>query len=240
METVRVIKVNIGSPSELQVSLREESARLWNSMVKLHKYCRRRHWKWPTKSDLEKHYKGRFNLHSQTIQALIKKFIANIDSTRTKRKDGDKQARYPWRDKKRFQAVMWKASALKRKGNTLSLSNGKGQKRLKLRIPNDLPMGKLVAVELGFRELRLTLSQDVGKVKSAGDNVVAMDAGVIHLGVLTDGVKSIGVVGRGLRSLTQGKNKQLAHYQRLLSKVNKGSRQHRKLRVAKAKMLTRY
>ncbi len=52
------------------------------------------------RNKLEKHFKGRFNLHSQTIQALIQKFCANIEATKTRRADGDKLARYRWRDKK--------------------------------------------------------------------------------------------------------------------------------------------
>ena len=37
--------------------------------------------------------------------------------------------------------------------------------------------------------------------------------GIIHLAVMTDGIQSSGVVGRGLRSLVQGKNRRLAIYQ---------------------------
>lgn len=202
MKDVRVIKI-IGQPTQSQTVLREESARLWNRLVRLHKYCRKRHWRWPTQGMLEKHFKGRFALHSQSIQALIGKFIANIDSTRTKRLEGDKKARYPWRDRKRFQIVMWKASAIKRNGNRLVLSNGKNGRKLCLKLPTNLPPGKIVGAELGFRELRLTISNEVAKPQSAGQNTVAADMGVIHLAVMTDGVTSQAIVGRGLRSLVQ-------------------------------------
>ena len=90
MKDFRVIKVNIGTPTRRQTELRVEAGRLWRRLVRLHKYCRRRHWAWPSESQLKQHFKGRFGLHSQTIQALIEKFIANIDSTRTKRSAGDK------------------------------------------------------------------------------------------------------------------------------------------------------
>jgi putative transposase len=240
MKDVRVIKINIGAPTTAQTLLRLESGRLWQRLVKLHKYCRRRQWQWPTQGQLEKHFKARFNLHSQTIQAIIGKFVANIDSTRSKRKSGDKKARYPWRDKKKFQVVMWKAGAIKRQGNRLSLSNGKTGQKLQVKLPTNLPMGKIVAAELGFRELRITLSNEVVEPLSAGLNVVAGDMGVIHTTVMTDGVKSLGIVGRGLRSLIQGKNRKLAIYSELLSKTKKGSRRNRKLRIAKARMLAKY
>ncbi|MCD8476002.1 MAG: hypothetical protein LRY40_05945 [Shewanella fodinae] len=240
MKDVRVIKINIGAPTTAQTLLRLESGRLWQRLVKLHKYCRRRQWQWPTQGQLEKHFKARFNLHSQTIQAIIGKFVANIDSTRSKRKSGDKKARYPWRDKKKFQVVMWKAGAIKRQGNRLSLSNGKTGQKLQVKLPTNLPMGKIVAAELGFRELRITLSNEVVEPLSAGLNVVAGDMGVIHTTVMTDGVKSLGIVGRGLRSLIQGKNRKLAIYSELLSKTKKGSRRNSKLRIVKARMLAKY
>ena len=114
---------------------------------------------------------------------------------------------------------MWKPSAIRRHGNRLSLSNGAGRKKLTVKLPASLPSGKIVAVELGFRELRLTLSQTVAEPVSAGMNVVAADMGIIHLAVMTDGIQSSGVVGRGLRSLVQGKNRRLAIYQTALSKA---------------------
>jgi putative transposase len=239
MDLTTVIKINLGDPTAHQTQLRKESARLWCRLVKLHKYCRRRRWKWPTQGQLQKHFKGRFDLHSQTVQALIGKFCANIETTKTNRENGDKSARYPWRDKKRFQIVMWKGQSIKRKGNRLTLPNRKGQKRLTIKLPAEFPAGKIVAAELGFRELRLTVKQSLPDIDPAGDGVAAVDLGVIHLGALTDGEDALVIVGRGLRSLVQYKNKALAEYNRLLSKTTKGSRRNRKLRRSKAKMLAR-
>lgn len=237
---VTVAKINIRENTSAQTNARAECARLWNRLVKLHKYIRRRRWGWPSKYNLQAHFKGRFALHSQTIQALIDKFAANIDSTREKRKNGDKKARYPWRDQKRFQIVPFKGQCIKQKGNTLTLPMGRGRKPIRIRIPGNLPMGKIVAAEIGFRELRLTIKQEVCAVESAGDNIIAGDPGIIHQLVITDGEDSLGIVGRGLRSLIQGKNKQLAIYTRLLSKTKKGSRRNRKIRVAKARMLEQF
>ena len=239
MSLISVSKFNIGQTTPLQTKLRRESARLWNDMVKLHKFIRKRRWKWPFSGNFEKHFKGKYRLHSQTVQALIKKFFANIETTSENRKAGDKKARYPYRDKKHFQAVMYKASAIKRKGNRVILSNGRGVKSLVVRIPKEIPIGKITGAELGFRELRLTIKQDIKTIKSAGKNVVAADLGVIHLAAMTDGETSEIIVGRGLRSLIQYRNKKLADFSKLLSKCKKDSRRSRKLRVAKAKMLFR-
>lgn len=240
MSATTVLKINIGAPTAQQTVLRKEAARLWNRLVKVHKYCRKRHWAWPTQGQLERHFKGRFALHSQTIQAIIGKFAANIDSARTKRKEGDQKARYPWRDKKQFQVVVWKGQSIKRDGNRIKLPNGQGRKALAFKLPASFPAGKIVQAELGFRELRLTVSRAAEAIASAGDNVVAADLGVIHLAAMTDGDDAMVIVGRGLRALTQYRNKQLAIYTKLLSRCQKRSRRWKKLRRSKARMLARH
>ena len=81
---------------------RRAAGDLWTRLVKIHRFCRRRHWPWPTDSQLKAHFKRRFPLHSQTVQALIEKFSATIDGVRTKRKHGDPRARYPFRRRRYF------------------------------------------------------------------------------------------------------------------------------------------
>ena len=85
-KTNRVVKIRLTHPDNRQTNARMEAARCWNDMVKLHRYIRQRRWKWPSESQLKKHIKGRYNLHSQTIQALAEKLIANIETTQTNRK----------------------------------------------------------------------------------------------------------------------------------------------------------
>lgn len=239
MSLTIVSKINIGQPTRQQTQLREESARLWGDMVRLHKYIRKRRWPWPDAGQYEKHFKGKYDLHSQTVQALIKKFFANIETTTENRKNGNKKARYPFRDKKRFQVVMYKQSAIRIKGNRIILSNGKGHSPLKIKLPKVLQEGQIVGAELGYREMRLTIRQIPEMVKSAGDNLVAADLGVIHLAAMTDGKDAQVIVGRGLRSLIQYRNKKLAEFSHLLSKCKRGSRRYRKIRASKARMLAR-
>jgi hypothetical protein len=131
MKLSRVIKINIGQNTLAQTEARRESARLWCRLVKVHQYCRKRRWPWPSKGQLQKHFKGRFDLHSQTLQGIIDKFDANIESTKTKRKEGDKSAQYPWRDQKRFQVVIFKGQSIKQQGNQLILPMGRGRKIVK-------------------------------------------------------------------------------------------------------------
>jgi putative transposase len=94
---------------------RREAAKLWTRLVKLHHFCRTHPnliEKWPSESQLTAHFKGRFQLHSQTIQGIIAKFCTAIDVTRTKRKKGDKTARYPHHHKFYYNPI-FKGQSLK-------------------------------------------------------------------------------------------------------------------------------
>jgi putative transposase len=46
----------------------QEAALVWNACVALHKDARMNHLKWPGRDALQKATKGRFALHSQSIQ----------------------------------------------------------------------------------------------------------------------------------------------------------------------------
>lgn len=63
--TVR--KINMKHFPYAYSQVREETARFWNDLMKLHKYIRKRHWHWPNASQLEKYYKKKsYRIHSQT------------------------------------------------------------------------------------------------------------------------------------------------------------------------------
>ncbi|EQH87551.1 hypothetical protein QMY_3055 [Clostridioides difficile F152] len=54
-----------------------ESANCWNHIVNLSKEYYFEHKQWIKKNDIQKSIKGKYNLHSQTIQAISDKFDAN-------------------------------------------------------------------------------------------------------------------------------------------------------------------
>ncbi|MBL8149379.1 MAG: transposase [Blastocatellia bacterium] len=222
--------------------VRSEAARLWNKMVKLHLYFRKRNKKWPTQAEFEKHFARKFSLHSQTVQALIGKFFANIETTRVNRANGDKKARYPYKEKTYFNPV-WKGQHIKQELNYIVLPMGidpKTRKRslgISIRLPKDIPNGKIVQAELAFGKLLLTIQNIVEVKKPKVDNIAASDLGSIHLAVVTDGTNSLAVVGRGLRSINQGKAKVLAQISQLQSRCEKYSRRWKKLQATKRKIL---
>ncbi|MBK7991888.1 MAG: hypothetical protein IPK14_00340 [Blastocatellia bacterium] len=96
-------------------------------------------------------------------------------------------------------------------------------------MPKDLPEGKIVQAELAFGKLLLTIQNQVEVTKPANEKIATSDLGSIHLSVVTDGQDSLAVVGRGLRSINQGKAKALAEISQLQSRCQKHSKRWTKL-----------
>lgn len=235
MKSTTVFQYRLRLPKaawEQSTAARAEAARLWNRMVKLHAWFRKRQLKWPNCGDFESHFKGRFALHSQTVQAIVQKFFASIDGARTHRKNGNESARYPHRLRTHVN-VVWKGQAIKVDGNRLVLPMGKGRNPIAIRLPS-IPDGDIVQAEIAFGRLLLTVNQEVADPEP-GNKVLAADLGLIHLAAVTDGKESLAVVGRGLRSLKQGHAKALASIAMLRSRCKKGSRRWRKLQACKRK-----
>jgi len=103
-------------------SVRQESARLWARLTKLHAYIRRRQWKWPSYNDLARWSEGKFPaLHSGSVQQICKELIEAVGSTRQKRRNGDPEAGYPWQTKQRYRAVTFTNQAPHIKGRRMLL-----------------------------------------------------------------------------------------------------------------------
>ena len=140
--TVFTYRVSLSKTEWAKASAaRKAAAELWTRLVKIHRFGRRRHWSWPTDNQLQAHFKKRFPLHSQAIQATIEKFIANIDATRTKRQNGDKNARYPHRYRRYYNPV-FKGQSLKIQEQSISLPLGRGREPIKIHLPA-LPKGEV-------------------------------------------------------------------------------------------------
>ena len=235
--TVR--KINLKHFPDAYSQVRQETARFWNDLMTLHKFIRKRHWRWPNKSQLEKHYKKKvYHIHSQTKQGLIAKFLSNVDTTRTNRKNG-RNARYPYKIKKNFNPF-WKKTGIRRNGRLIKLSLGQGNGFLEIFLPKymvallDSGSHSLQQVELGYFEINLTLREIVEELPVHDfKGQAASDFGLIHTAVITDGKTALSIVGRAVRSVNQGYNKNLAQLVKKQSKCTKYSRQWRKLQKRK-------
>ncbi len=225
-------------PKAIHHQIRQETGRLWTDCVKLHKYIRKRSynnpnkWKWSNSIALQKHFKGKYNLHSQTIQGIIQKLFTNIETYFSNKKKGITTARLPRRYKKYFNPI-FKKSAIKVENNRIRLSIG-NKKYIYFSIPNI--DGEIVLAELGFNKLYLTIQKDIEIPEPVSNNVAAIDFGIIHTAVIIDGQDSLAIVGRGIRSIKQGHSKILAKLYRKISKTKKGSRRNRKLRMVLYKL----
>lgn len=239
----RVITIQLKEMPEPFHTLRSESAKVWNDVSKLHKYLRKRHWNWSSAFDFQKHFKKKgYKLHSQTIQAIISKFFSNVDTTRTNRQRGNKKARYPYKTKKHYSPI-WKGQAVKRHNNFLVLTNGRSYQKIRIHIPKDIQQlvntdnYKITMVELGYFQVHITLTQkDVQPIplkEKYEDGIAAMDLGLIHTAVITDGKTSEAYVGRLMRSVNQGCNKRIAQLVQKQSRCKKYSRRWKKLQYRK-------
>src|SRR5258708_28802013 len=114
-----------------------EAAQVWNGCLELHKAARMEHTRWHRRNELQKATKGRFALHSQSIQMVVNAFLANIDTTKQLRQTHPHlKMRYPYKTK-RYYPVSWPAQALSQENGRVVLPMGRG--RAALVLPVALP-----------------------------------------------------------------------------------------------------
>jgi putative transposase len=124
METVHIYpltRLHRGYAARLREA-RLEAAQVWNVCRDLHLVARQQHTRWPDQNDLHRATKGRFALHSQTVQMIFRAFLANIEATKELRKT-NRKIRYPWKDK-RFYPLMWPAQAVSSERGRIVLPMG--------------------------------------------------------------------------------------------------------------------
>ncbi len=113
MKTVRVYRLKHLSKSQFNrlKAAQVEAAQVWNACMETHKAARQTHAPWPGRHELQQASKGKYALHSQSIQMVVHAFLANIETTRQLRKTHPQmKMKYPWRTK-RFYPVAWPAQA---------------------------------------------------------------------------------------------------------------------------------
>lgn len=220
-------------------ALRKEAGRCWSEMVRA-QVASRGNKKWLKCEEIEKAFKGKYALHSTSIQGLAQKLKANIATARqlrAKQKAAKQEvtAKFPYRDKA-FQTVVWKESAVRVDGGQLRLSNGRGQTSLVLALPERYRATDICRVELTWRadhyELCLTIDtgQPLPAPKEEPSRFAGVDLGEIHIAaVATEDGDTLLVNGRALRASKQLRNKRHADYTALLSRCKKGSKRYRRL-----------
>ena len=138
--------------------MRRSMAALWNDMVRVHRRIRKSYWKWPSQKAFDALFVRRKNryvgLPSACVQQAVRKFFGNIKTTQANRKLG-LPARYPWRDQKHFQTVVFRGDLVSWSSGVLTLGGGNGSAALSILLGED--PGRILKAELGFDEVLVTV-----------------------------------------------------------------------------------
>lgn len=217
---------------------RKEAARLWNDLVRRHHRIRRLGWKWPSKLRWERwaitptrRYPG---LSAQSAQQLIGEFCEAVNSCRQLRKNGQTEARYPWRLSRYHDVVYTNQDARIRHGQLVLPHGTNGT--LHIRLPDAVALpGRLMEVRISYSVVRLIC--EVTDVPCPEQAMIGIDLGVNTLIAATDGQKVILISGRAAKATIQYRNKRLASIQQAQSAKTKGSRRHKRLQRRKYRLL---
>jgi putative transposase len=216
------------------------SAQVWNDCLKLTKEHYKQSGRWMNKTELQKRTKGRYPIHSQSIQAVVHKYLWARDAARKARQQGVMTARYPYRQKKYFN-TRWAKDGFRIYNNgkiELSLGTWQGKRQEPVTVwVKKIPEEKVKEIELIYdRKLMLCLVYDDGVEPEVNHHLstAAIDLGEIHaISSVSENSEGIIITGRKLRSMKRLRNKKLAELQRKMKKCKKGSRQWKKYNKAK-------
>jgi putative transposase len=214
---------------------RREAARLWGDLVLRHHRLRRLAWKWPSKARWQRWAKGRYpGISAQSIQQIIGEFCEAVDSCRQLRKNGQSEARYPWR-KPHYHDVVYTNQDARIRDGRLMLPHGMSG-TLRIRLPDAVILpGRLMEVRLSYGVVRLVC--EVPDEKRPQETVIGVDLGVNTLVAATDGKQVILISGRAAKATVQYRNKRLASIQQAQAGKSKGSRRHKRLQRRKYHVL---
>jgi len=242
MESVSIHRPN-DIPRAMQATLRDaqmEAGRLWTDIVGVHRKTREDRTPWPTRDTLQKHTKGRYALHSQTVQMICHQLLANVQATTERGRNepsSRRWLRYPYKEKKFF-ALYWPAQAVSydRVAKRLILPMGRGRKSLVFKLDLGFAPGGVKLVWNEGYELHIVRSDIKGAKEPPGENRATVDLGEIHqAAVATSTGEALVVSGRGIRSDKRLLSMQLGEIARKRSRCKKGSRQSLKLQRARQK-----
>src|SRR6266568_9446922 len=239
MKTVRIFRLENLSRSQFirLKTAQQEAAQVWNCCMEIHKQTRMTHAKWPGRNELQKATKGRFALHSQSVQMIVHAFLANVDTTR-QLKPSIPKMRYPYKTK-RFYPVMWSAQAVCKQEGRIVLPMGRGRPSLVL--PLDLPAESGACTLVWNRGFELHVCIEIPQAEhAAGEKQATVDLGEIHLAAVTTNTEqALIVTGRAIRSLKRQRHQHVGKIVRYQSRCKKYSRRWKKLQRSKNKQCRR-
>ncbi len=155
-----------------------DAAQVWNLCCELHKQARTTSTTWPDRNELQQATKGRFGLHSQSVQMVVHAFLANVETTQKLRASHPKmRMKYPWKAK-RFYPVHWPAQAVSRECGRVVLPMGRGRASIILHL--DLPAASGACTLVWNNGFELHVCVEVPQAAHApGTNRATVDLGEI-------------------------------------------------------------
>jgi len=240
MESVAIHRLG-WLPKEQLAAMREaqkQAAREWMDLVAIHKAARESRAKWPNRDFLQKFTKGKYPLHSQTIQMIVHQFLANIEATTERRRNESSSRawlRYPHRVKT-FYPLYWPAQAVtyQKAANRLILPMGRGRRSFVFKLALDFEPGSVKLVWNDGYELHIVRSDVEKAEKPPGDHLACGDLGEIHqIAVVTNTGAALIVSGRGIRSHKRLLSKQLGAIAQKRSRCKRGSKRWKRLQRAR-------
>ncbi len=238
MKTVRVYRLQPSHTLFQRLkAAHQEAAQVWNTCCELHKTARQEHAKWPGRHELQRATKGKFALHSQSVQMIVHAFLANVETAR-QLKPSNPKIKYPWKTKQ-FYPVMWPAQAVSRECGRVVLPMGKGRKSLVL--PVDLPEEAGACTLVWNNGFELHVCIEIPQAENApGEIHATVDLGEIHLAAIsTNTGKAMIVTGRGIRSFKRQRTMRLRKITKKQAHCKKYSRRWKKLQHAKNELCRR-
>ncbi|HHT7008877.1 TPA: RNA-guided endonuclease InsQ/TnpB family protein [Bacillus cereus] len=215
------------------------SAIVWNDCLHLAKqYSLSQDGKWIGKTQLQKEIKGKYELHSQSIQAVAHKYLFARDATHQAIKKGIQTACYPYKKKNHFNTKWVDMGFRIHTNGKVELSMGRGRNPIVVHInPSTLPKGDIKEIECCYDNglyFAISFEDGIPTIENEGTRSVGVDLGEIHsIASFCENGEALIVTGRKIRSIQRLRNKKITELQKLMSRCQKGSRQWRKYNKAK-------
>ena len=126
-------------PRAIADLLNRASGRISTGILVAHYRVRRRkdHWLSQTSGTRWSDWRGTAAMHAHSIDAAQQGFYKACVTTRALRKAGFPEANFPHWPKK-FRTTIWKNTGIKRTGDTLELSTGRGNAKIVILLPEQL------------------------------------------------------------------------------------------------------
>ena len=210
-----------------------ESAKCWNDIIKIAKDYYDINKKWISKFDIQPLIKGQYELHSETVQGLTDIFNANRQTIAQLRRNGDKKAKYPYKEK-HFFMIPFKTHVIKQTETNLRLTLH-SKCYLNISISN-LP--KIRTTQLVWNNgYYLFYTFDELVIDTYGTKTCGIDLGEVHsIAMTTEEGNSLIISNRLGRSIKRYRNKKLGSFSEAIHRCTKYSRKWRKLVNSKNEM----